>query len=293
MNKTTIGHLAALFTILVWAMTYISTKVLLKDFRPVEILCLRTLFGYITLVILSPRPLKTSGLKQEVLFMAAGISGVVIYYLLQNIALSYTTAANVSIIISTAPFFTALLIWLILQNREGIHLHFFIGFLLSITGIAIISLAGHNMELHIAGDLMTLASAFIWGYYSLLSRKISIAGFPTLQATRRIFFWGLLFMIPVLPVLGFHVDLQSVLRPVNLLNLLYLGVGASALCFVTWNYAVKMVGAVKTSIYIYIEPVITVFSSALILREPITGLTIIGIILTLFGLILSGKRVKN
>ena len=53
-----------------------------------------------------------------------------------------------------------------------------------------------------------------------------------------------------------------------LLNILYLGLGASALCFVTWNLAVKTLGAVKTSVYIYMVPIITVVTSALILNEP-------------------------
>ena len=71
------------------------------------------------------------------------------------------------------------------------------------------------------------------------------------------------------------------------LNLIYLGVGASALCFVTWNYAVKVLGAVKTSVYIYIVPVITVVTSVIVLKEEITGLAGIGIGLTLIGLFLS------
>ena len=292
MNREARGHLAALITILLWAMTYISTKVLLEDFQPAEILLLRTALGYVTLVVLSPRPLKTSGWKQELLFAAAGISGVTIYYLLQNIALSYTLAANVSIILSTAPFFTALLGWVAWRDRDGIRPLFFVGFVLAIAGIAMLSLGGENAELHIAGDLMTLASAIVWGCYALLSKKIGAYGFSTLRATRRIFFWGLLFMLPIMPLFGLHITPEAVLQSRNLLNLLYLGVGASALCFVTWNYAVKMIGAVATSVYIYIEPVITVISSALILREPISGFTIAGIALTLIGLILSGKRIS-
>ena len=72
-----------------------------------------------------------------------------------------------------------------------------------------------------------------------------------------------------------------------LLNLIYLGVGASALCFVTWNFAVKELGAVKTSVYIYLVPVITVVTSCIILSEKLTVLSVIGTILTMAGLLLS------
>ena len=77
----------------------------------------------------------------------------------------------------------------------------------------------------------------------------------------------------------------------NLLNLLFLGLGASALCFVTWNSAVRLLGAVRTSVYIYLTPVITIVASVLILHEPFTWMTGIGTVLTLAGLVLSEGRV--
>ena len=76
-------------------------------------------------------------------------------------------------------------------------------------------------------------------------------------------------------------------------NILYLGIGASALCFVTWNYAVKVLGAVRTSIYIYIVPVITVVTSVLILKENITVISAVGTVLTIIGLFISEYNGKK
>ena len=78
-----------------------------------------------------------------------------------------------------------------------------------------------------------------------------------------------------------------------LVNLLYLGLGASALCFVTWNFAVKELGAVKTSVYIYLVPVVTVVTSALVLGERLTPLSGVGTGLTLAGLLLSEYRPRG
>ena len=75
-----------------------------------------------------------------------------------------------------------------------------------------------------------------------------------------------------------------------LFNILFLGLGASALCFVTWNFAVKTLGAVKTSVYIYAVPVITVVTSVIILHEKITVLAAAGTVLTLAGLFLSESK---
>ena len=108
--------------------------------------------------------------------------------------------------------------------------------------------------------------------------------------TRKTFFYGLIFMIPALFLLDFHPDFSLLSEPVNALNMIYLGLGASALCFVTWNYAVKALGAVKTSVYIYMVPVVTVVTSGLILHEKLTVFSAVGMILTISGLFLSEKK---
>ena len=97
-------------------------------------------------------------------------------------------------------------------------------------------------------------------------------------------------MIPAMFLFDFKLDIERFTNDVYLFNMLFLGLGASALCFVTWNYAVKILGAVKTSIYIYLVPVITVIVSAFILHEIITIKTIIGIALTIAGLFISEER---
>ena len=67
---------------------------------------------------------------------------------------------------------------------------------------------------------------------------------------------------------------------IGFFNLLFLGLGASAMCFVTWNFAVKVLGAVKTSVYIYLVPVITVLCSVVVLHETISTRAALGILLT-------------
>ncbi len=286
-HKTTFGHLAALLTITVWGTTFISTKVLLTRFQPVEILFIRFVMGFLALCIAAPRRLHITSRKQELTFALAGLSGICLYYLLENIALTYTLASNVGVIISIAPFFTALLSRFFLHSEEKLHPRFFAGFLVAIVGIVFISFSGSKLQLNPLGDLLAVAAAFVWAVYSLLTRKIGSFGYPVLLATRRTFFYGLVFMLPTLFFFDFHPQLSALASPAVLLNLLYLGLGASALCFVTWNFAVKELGALKTSVYIYAVPVITVLTSALILHEPLTPATGLGTMLTLAGLVLS------
>ena len=292
-NKGMTGHLLAAITTFIWGTTFISTKVLLVSFTPIEILFFRFVMGLIILTAVFPHRLKGTTWKQEILFAGAGLCGVTLYFLLENIALTYTLASNVGVIISVAPFFTALFSHLFLEN-EKLKANFFIGFVIAMIGIILINFNGSMvLKLNPMGDLLAILAAFVWAIYAILTKKVSQFGYNTIQTTRRIFLYGVIFMLPALSVLPFKWGFERFLQPVNLFNILFLGLGASALCFVTWNTAVKLLGAVKTSIYIYLVPAVTVITSILILNETITWIAACGTLLTLVGLFISERKVKR
>ncbi len=115
-NKIT-GYATALFTVAVWGTTFISTKVLLVELSTIEILFIRFLMGLIALSLACPKRLRGVTPKQEITFAAAGLTGVCLYCLLEAIALSYTLAANVSVLVSVAPIFTAILSRIFLKEE--------------------------------------------------------------------------------------------------------------------------------------------------------------------------------
>ena len=289
-NKIRKAHLFAFFTIFIWGTTFTSTKMLLIDFSPTEILFFRFLLGYIALLMASPHFIKYKNKREELLFAGAGICGVTLYFILQNTALTYTLASNAGVLVSVAPFFTAILSYFLLDG-EPFNKRFFIGFIVSIIGIILIGYNGNYiLELNPLGDILAILSAAVWAVYSILMKKISKFNYNIIQCTRKIFFYGLLFLLPMLPLFGFQLDMARFASIPNLFNMLFLGLGASALCFVTWNYALGILGAVKTSVYIYISPVVTIVVSAIILHEKITIVAIIGVIFILSGLYLSEKK---
>ena len=219
------GHAAALLTIFLWGTTFISTKVLLTGLRPVEVLFLRFALGFVALCLLYPRRLRLAGRRQELWFAAAGLCGVTLYFLLENIALTCTLASNVGVLVSVSPMLTALLSHFLLR-RERLRPLFFAGLAVALAGVAMVSYNGAAvLELNPGGDLLALLAAAAWSAYSL--------------------------------------------------------------CFVTWGFAVGRLGAVRTSAYIYLVPVVTLVTSALVLGEPVTPLSLGGAVLTVAGLALS------
>lgn len=281
------GHLAAVFTILIWGATFISTKILLTAIPPIEILVYRFVVGYAALWVMAPHWIPMRSLRREALFATAGLTGICLYYLLENIALTYSMASNVGITVSTAPFFIALLAPLFTHGAETVPRRFYLGFVIALCGISLITISGSRLSFSPFGDFLALGAAFVWAVYSHLLRIIFEFGEPMIPVTRRIFGYGILFMLPVLFGEGGAAHLAAASDFLYLGNLLFLGFGASAGCFATWNYAVKIMGPVKSGAYIYTTPVVTAILAILILHEPFTWLSGCGMALTILGLILS------
>ncbi|MCL2324007.1 MAG: DMT family transporter, partial [Actinomycetia bacterium] len=207
-------------------------------------------------------------------------------------AIRLTFASNASVIISVAPLFTALIAGWILGGSKP-RWYFYAGFVTAMVGITLVSFnSASGFHFSPAGDLLMLGAALVWAIYCNITRRISELGHHTILVTRRIFAYGLLFMIPALFIFDFHWGLARFASPVNALNILFLGLGASALCYVTWNYALKVLGAVRTSVYIYAGPVVTMVAAAIVLAEPLTWMLVIGAALALAGLVISeqGQR---
>ena len=247
-NNTLAGHLSALFSILIWGVTFTSTKLLLRYFTPVEIQVLRNIIAFMVLYLVKPQKLVLVNKWHELFFAAAGLCGITLYHICESTSMTYTSVANTSLIVATSPFLIALLSSAFLQAEKPGPM-FYLGFLLSIAGIAVISFNGRmNLQLNPVGDLLALCASAVWAVYSILTKKASAYGYSTIQITRRVFGYSLLFSLPLTMLADFQWKPAPLIMPVNLLNLLFLGICASALCFATWNYAVKLLGAVRTSV---------------------------------------------
>lgn len=282
------GHGMALFVAVIWGTTFIFTKILLDIYHPAEIMIFRFVMAWVALFFCNPKLVKPKSLKEELPFMGAGLTGLVLYCLFENFALSYTYVANVSIIISASPMFTALLLWLFGMSKRPSK-KFFVGFVMAIAGITLISVAsGDQVGISPVGDILTLGAALMWAFYGICVEFTKGQGYHDLVCTRKIFAWGILFSLPTIPIFDLSLSLAPLTQPLVLFQVAYLGVGASALCILLWNKAVFYIGSLATNIYIYLLPVISLIAIQMFLPEPIHWPAAIGAIaLILVGLLLS------
>lgn len=293
-------HLVALFTIFVWGTTFVSTKVLLVNLSPLWILLLRFVIGFIVLCALRPHILRLYERKHELLFVAAGATGIAAYYLLENVALVFTTATAVGVIVAASPLFTAIASAL-LGDRSSLNAKFFAGFLLAMGGLVVVGIGAESDSMvtslgqaSLFGDLLALLAALVWAIYSVLVQKIASLGYETISSTKRTFLWGLVFIVPISFLFGgSFVSPEVLFRWDTMLNLLFLGVVASAACFVTWGISVKHLGPTISTTYIYLVPAITTTASILLLGEPLNMYIVLGVLMTIAGLLLSQKRQQS
>ena len=284
MNSMLRYHLYALFAVTVWGATFVSTKVLIGfGLSPAEIFLIRFLMAYICLLPFAKGKLWADAWQDELRFAGVGITGGSLYFLAENMALEYAPASNVSLIVCSAPVWTALLLALLYRN-ERMNGRQIWGSVVAFLGMVLVVLNG-RFVLQIApkGDLLAFAAAWLWVLYSLIIKQIGHR-YKALFITRKTFFYGLLTILPWFLYEPFEVNWTTLLHPLVAGNLLFLGVVASMLCYLVWAVAMRELGAVRATNYIYLNPLITILTAAICIAERITPIALLGASLILYGM---------
>ena len=283
-------HLVAVLTVGIWGLTFISTKVLIgHGLSPQEIFLLRFLIAYMGIWLISPRKLFADNWKDEFWMFLGGITGGSFYFFTENTALEITLATNVSFIVCTAPLLTTILsLWV--YKKEKATRGLMAGSLLALVGVALVVYNGSFvLKISPLGDFLTLLAAFSWAFYSLIMRKMSNR-YSIIFITRKIFFYGVLTILPAFLLHPLQPDFDVLLQPLVLSNLLFLAVLASLICYILWNVVLKQLGTMRASNYIYLNPLVTMVASVLILHEQITWITLMGAACIILGVYLAEKK---
>lgn len=283
-------HLIAVLIVGIWGLTFISTKVLIgHGLSPQEIFLLRFLMAYLGIWLISPRKLFADNWKDELWLLLGGVTGGSFYFFTENTALEITLATNVAFIVCTAPLLTTILS-LLIYKKEKATTGLIGGSLLALVGVALVVYNGHFvLKISPLGDFLTLLAALSWAFYSLIMKKMS-GRYRTTFITRKIFFYGVLTILPAFLVHPWQFSLSGLLQPAVWMNLLFLGVLASLICFVVWNVVLKRLGTVQASNYIYLNPLFTLIGSAILLNEQLTIMSLMGAVLILGGVYLAGRK---
>lgn len=289
MNQKLLWHLLAVGVVAVWGTTFVNTKILYNSgLTPSEIFFLRFLIAYIAIWFISPRKLLANSWRDEGTMLLLGITGGSLFFVAENSAVALTYVNNVSFITSTSPLVTVILGIVFVKSIKATWT-LIVGSLIALVGVGLVIFNG-SFILHLNpwGDLLALLTAVCWAVYTLLMKSVS-EKYSAVFITRKLFFYGLLTVLPMFLIDPWTVSLATLLTPKVAFNLLLLGLVASFLCFALWTVVIERLGVMTASNYQYLNPITTVVASAIWLSEPMTAIAYIGSALILIGVIVSNK----
>lgn len=289
-NNNIFYHLVAFLTVAIWGTTFVSTKVLMiNGLSPAQIFTLRFTMAYVLMFCFNHRRLFADSWRDEGLMVLLGITGGSLYFLSENEAMNYTTATNTSLIVCSCPLFATLLVRLVYRSSR-IHIMQLTGSLLAFMGMIIVVLNG-RFVLHLSpvGDALAFTACICWAFYSLLMKTMTDK-YSAAFITRKVFFYGVLTIIPYYILVPGVPSMAVLAQPVVVGNLLFLGCLASMICFLTWNWCISKLGAVKATNWVYFNPITTMIFASWVLGEKITIYFLIGAVCILTGMYMADRK---
>ncbi|MGL4609930.1 MAG: DMT family transporter [Trueperaceae bacterium] len=211
-------------------------------------------------------------------FFLIGFLGYSVYHTALNYGELNVSAGTASLIIATAPAFTAIVAYFLLDDK--LPTLGWVGIFLSFAGVVLIVL-GDNPELGFnLYALLVLLSAFVTAFYATLQRPlfktykpIEVTAFATWAGTLPMFiFWP-----------GFVEGLSNA-APASVWAGVYMGTFPSAIAYTLFAYAISKLPVTSVSSFLYSVPVFGLFFSWLLLNEIPTPLTVLGGLIAIAGI---------
>lgn len=286
------GHVGALLVVAIWGTTFVSSKVLLTHgLMPADIFFYRFTMAYTCMCLFCHKRLFSNSLTDELTLMGLGVMGGSLYFLTENMSLIYSTASNVSILVSTTPLLTAFVL-AIFYKSERMNSKQVLFSLVAFLGVVLVVLNGqYVLHLNPLGDMLALGAALTWAFYSLFMKRL-MGRYPADFITRKVFFYGLLTITPYYFLVSpLQISKDVLFQPLIFGNLLFLGLIASMGGYLLWNWVMAKLGAVRSTNYIYLQTLFTMLFASLILGERITPMAVFGALILIAGMY--GMQKKN
>ncbi|MDZ7625771.1 MAG: DMT family transporter [Ignavibacteriaceae bacterium] len=283
-------YLLILLAIIFWGTSFVATKTVLNEIKPVTIIILRLILASILLTIIAlstKRKFSINFKSHSWIFILALVA--VFHLWIQVTGLQYTTASNTGWIIGTAPVFMAILGFVF--YKEKITLLQFLGILVAVAGLLLLIGKGDITNIGLIenqGDLLVLGSAFTWGVYSMVNKKISLSYSPLMTILY-------LFLMMAVIIIPFNLNTETINSVINLsfiswMWILFLGIFCSGIAYVIWAQALRDMESAKVGAFLYFEPLVTVIAAWFFLQEEITLLMIFSGLLITAGVFIVNKE---
>jgi drug/metabolite transporter (DMT)-like permease len=272
----------------VYATSYVATRVVLDDLPPALLALVRLVLGAAVLIPIAralepPAEKPDRGDAWRIVWM--GILGFAGAFAFTNWGLARSTATNAALLIIVEPVSIMVLSPMLLgermTRREAA------GAAVAVLGALAVVVNGipgltHALAPHWRGDLLLVLAGLAYGAYTLIGRGV-LARHSPLRVTARSIVWGAAVMVPfaVVEWLG---GARPVLTPSSVAGGLYLAVVITAFGYLLWNWALARVAAPQVAVFVTVQPIGGAILGVVLLREPLTVFTVAGGLLVVVGL---------
>lgn len=291
-GKRATAIILLVLSIIFWGLSFISTKILLKEIPPASIAFFRQIIAFLVLAVwlISTRKLPKITVKDFLKISFASVFGIVLYFIFENTGLQYTGASNASMIVSAVPVFTLITEMLFFKHKASWKI--FLSILISILGVYLVISINGKLDFSsksFFGNILVLLSMISWVVYTIIIKIFSSKHSSTTLTTYQTFASIFIFLPFVIP----EASQWKILSFVSMANLLYLGVFCSAFAYIFFIYATKRLGPTISSSFLNLIPVVTVLAGFFLLDERISILQIAGMLLILVSLYFLSKKPRQ
>jgi drug/metabolite transporter (DMT)-like permease len=283
--------LSVLGALILWSSSFVAIKVAYTTFPPITLAVTRFVVATLILGALALLPGNRVRLeKKDILtFAVCGLTGIMLYAVLQNIAMQWTSASSATLIIASYPIITLLLESVIYKIKlSAVKI---VAVLIAIVGVVILSYvkAESRLEGELLGILLLVAAGVVWAVYNFMTKKV-VNRYPPITLLFYSTLFGTIFM---LPLVLFERGQWQQPTLMSFSMMMFLGVFCSVIAFLLYNRGLKTMAASTVTSMLNLVPIFGVFFSWLLLGEQVSLRKFIGGAIVIFGVMLSVRTTKT
>ena len=281
-------YFALLSPMVLWASGFAGIRAGLAGYTPEHLAVLRFLVASATMLIYAMVARTAMPRRKDIPFLlATGIISIAWYHLALNKGEQTVSAGASSMLVASAPMFTALLAHLF--TGERLHARGWAGIFVAFCGVGLIALGEGGGLRFSTGAWLVLSSALATGISVILQKKY-VARYSAAEFSCHLVWAGTLFLLPF----GGGLLHEMSRAPLGAtLAVVYIGVFPAALAYVGWGYALARIPASNAASYLYTVPVFSIFIAWVWLREVPHGLSLLGGVFALGGVLLVNTRTRQ
>lgn len=278
--------------------SYGAAKIGMRELAPLNFAILRfviasSLFGIALLGMRKNNKIDRGDIPR---FIVLGFMAITSFFYIHFTGLKYTTSTNAGLIMATTPVFAA--IFCLLLKREKVTRRSLIGILIAFCGVSLVITQGRFEGLFqqetTFGDSLIMINALVWAGFTLYGTTI-LQKYRPFVAMAYIHIFGTIMLLPFAFVSTVFVEIPLIdqLPTISVSTLLaaaYLAIFCSVYSYFIWYAGVEKLGAVKTAVFSYFNPVFAVLTGIILFGEQLNIYIVFGGLLAITGVYLTNRR---